>query len=185
MIKLAKLSLVCFSISILFELILLSFTSETDVELSFLCFAFHTLNLICFIFFVINFKTKNPSRIIKIKHGIFVSAIFTLLISSYNFTYHQWINPESLLNRRKQLTTYIESDQFSEIIEKQMNEKPELYTGKSKSDIIEVQLNNISILRPSILFPFSLLGYLVTGMFSSIILTIANHLFLTIRRKQA
>ena len=66
-----------------------------------------------------------------------------------------------------------------------MSEKPELYTGKSKSDIIEVQLNNISILRPSILFPFSLLGYLITGMFSSIIITIANHVFLTIRRRQA
>ena len=66
-----------------------------------------------------------------------------------------------------------------------MNENPELYTGKSKSDIIEVQLNNISILRPSILFPFSLLGYLITGMFFSIILTIANHLFSSIRQKPA
>ena len=80
MIKLAKLSLVCFLISLFFEVILLSLTIESDVKLSFfICFAFHTLNLICFIFYVVHFKTISNSRVLKIKHGIFCIGYIHLI----------------------------------------------------------------------------------------------------------
>ena len=177
MLKNIKTGLLAIAISLLFELIILNLF-ESYTQLSFIAFAFHSLNLILFILIAVLFQNPVKSRVRNFKKGLTISIVFSLLISIYFFSYHKWINPDYLINKKETLIDLISTDELLLEAEKKIIEEPDYYKGKSAEDLIEMQQNNINeFLQPSKVIPISLFGFLLIGMMFTAILSISNKLF--------
>jgi hypothetical protein len=162
-------------ISLLFELIVIAFFNEESFQLSFICFAFHSLNMILFILYAVLYVNPVKSRVSNFKKGLTISLVFSFLISIYFFSYHKWINPDLLLNKKKEYTELAISPQMMINAENQIKENPNYYNGKTAEDLIEMQQENINIfLQPSKVFPISLFGFLLIGMVFTAILSLLN-----------
>ena len=103
MFKHIKTSLIAILISLVFELIIYLFDFEASLKLSILIFFFHSLNLILTILLVINYQNYSISRLDNLKKGILLSVVFSFFISFYFFSYHKWINPVVLENKKNNL----------------------------------------------------------------------------------
>ena len=100
MFKYIKTSLIAIAISLVFELLVYLSKMEVDFRLSLVSFIFHSLNLIIAIVLAVNYQNPTISRLDNLKKGILISIVFSLSISFYFFSYHKWINPEFLENKK-------------------------------------------------------------------------------------
>ena len=99
------------------------------------------------------------------------------MISIYFFSYHKWINPDFLINKKETLINLTSSEELFFEAEKKISENPDYYKGKSAEDLIEMQQNNINeFLQPSKVFPISLFGFLLIGMMFTAIVAVSNHI---------
>ena len=177
MLKNIKTGLLAVAISLCFELIILNLYQVSNTQLSFIGFAFHSLNLILFILIAILFKNPVKSRVSNFKKGLTISIIFSLLISIYFFSYHKWINPDFLINKKETLINLTSSEELFVKAKKKISEDPDYYKGQSAEDLIEMQQNNINeFLQPSKVFPISLFGFLLIGMMFTAIVAVSNHI---------
>tara|TARA_B100001093_G_scaffold513964_1_gene586980 strand:+ start:2845 stop:3387 length:543 start_codon:yes stop_codon:yes gene_type:complete len=177
MLKNIKTGLLALSTSILFELIILNQFKESNFQISFIAFAFHSLNLILFILYGILYSDPVKSRITNFKKGLTISIVFSFFISFYFFSYHKWINPSFLENKKQELMDMALSEQTFISAETKIKEDPDYYSGKSAEDLIDMQQENINeFLQPSKVFPISLFGFLLIGMMFTVIVTISNHI---------
>jgi hypothetical protein len=173
-----KTGLIALLISLFFETIMLIFFNEGSYKLSFIAFAFHSLNMILFILFSVLYQNPVISRVANFKKGLTISMVFSVMISLYFFSYHKWINPSFLIEKKKELTDNILTERMLENAKSQIIENPEYYNGKTADDLIEMQQENIEeFLQPSKVFPISLFGFLLIGMIFTAILSILNYAF--------
>tara|TARA_B100001287_G_scaffold275947_1_gene285138 strand:- start:11840 stop:12382 length:543 start_codon:yes stop_codon:yes gene_type:complete len=171
-----KLGFQALMVSLIFETIIMIFFNENSYYLSFLSFAFHSLNMIIFILFSVIFMNPIISRVANFKKGLTVSLIFSFFISFYFFSYHKWINPNFLISKKKELTEMILTDQMLKNANNQIIENPDYFNGKSADDLIEMQQDNIEeFLQPSKVFPISLFGFLLIGLVFTAILSVLNY----------
>ena len=96
-----KTSFIAIFISLVFELIIHLSNIEIDFQLSLVSFIIHCLNLIIAIVLAVNYQNPTISRLDNLKKGILISIVFSLSISFYFYSYHKWINPEFLENKKQ------------------------------------------------------------------------------------
>jgi hypothetical protein len=178
MFKHIKTSLIATLISLVFELIIYLFDFEVSLKLSILSFFFHSLNLILTILLVINYQNYSISRLDNFKKGILISVIFSFFISFYFFSYHKWINPVVLENKKNTLLELSEMPETLIQAKEKIRLNPDFYNGKSPADLIEMQQDNINeLLTPSKVFPISLFSFLFTGTIFTLIISILTYFF--------
>ena len=178
MFKYIKTSFIAIIISLVFELIIHQSDREIDFQLSLISFVFHSLNLIIAIVLAINYQNPTISRIDNLKKGILISIVFSLSISFYFYSYHKWINPEFLENKKQSLIELSENPETLRQAKLNINSNPDFYNGKSAQDLLEMQQENINdILKPAKVFPISLFSFLFLGMISTLIISLLTNLF--------
>ena len=178
MFKYIKTSLIAIAISLVFELLVYLSKMEVDFRLSLFSFIFHSLNLIIAIVFAVNYQNLTISRLDNLKKGILISIVFSLSISFYFFSYHKWINPEFLENKKQSLIELSENPETLRQAKENINSNPDFYSGKSAEDLIEMQQENINdLLKPGKVFPISLFSFLFLGMLSTLIISLLTHFF--------
>ena len=173
-----KTSFIAIFISLVFELIIHLSNIEIDFQMSLVNFIFHCLNLIIAIVLAVNYQNPTISRLDNLKKGILISIVFSLSISLYFYSYHKWLNPEFLENKKKLLIELSENPETIRQAKLNINSNPDFYNGKSAEDLIEMQQENINdILKPGKVFPISLFSFLFLGMISSLIISLLTNLF--------
>lgn len=178
MFKYIKTSLIAIAISLVFELLVYLLKMEVDFRLSLVSFIFHSLNLIIAIVFAVNYQNTTISRLDNLKKGILISIVFSLSISFYFFSYHKWINPEFLENKKQSLIELSENPETLRQAKENINSNPDFYSGKSAEDLVEMQQENINdLLKPGKVFPISLFSFLFLGMLSTLIISLLTHFF--------
>ena len=178
MFKYIKTSLIAIAISLVFELLVYLSKMEVDFRLSLVSFIFHSLNLIIAIVFAVNYQNTTISRLDNLKKGILISIVFSLSISFYFFSYHKWINPEFLENKKQSLIELSENPETLRQAKENINSNPDFYSGKSAEDLVEMQQENINdLLKPGKVFPISLFSFLFLGMLSTLIISLLTHFF--------
>lgn len=178
MFKYIKTSLIAIAISLVFELLVYLSKIEVDFRLSLVSFIFHSLNLIIAIVFAVNYQNTTISRLDNLKKGILISIVFSLSISFYFFSYHKWINPEFLENKKQSLIELSENPETLRQAKENINSNPDFYSGKSAEDLVEMQQENINdLLKPGKVFPISLFSFLFLGMLSTLIISLLTHFF--------
>ena len=178
MFKYIKTSLIAIAISLVFELLVYLSKMEVEFRLSLVSFIFHSLNLIIAIVFAVNYQNTTISRLDNLKKGILISIVFSLSISFYFFSYHKWINPEFLENKKQSLIELSENPETLRQAKENINSNPDFYSGKSAEDLIEMQQENINdLLKPGKVFPISLFSFLFLGMLSTLIISLLTHFF--------
>tara|TARA_B110000037_G_scaffold215104_1_gene272027 strand:+ start:134 stop:682 length:549 start_codon:yes stop_codon:yes gene_type:complete len=178
MFKYIKTSLIAIAISLVFELLVYLSKMEVDFRLSLVSFIFHSLNLIIAIVLAVNYQNPTISRLDNLKKGILISIVFTLSISFYFFSYHKWINPEFLENKKQSLIELSENPETLRQAKENINSNPDFYNGKSAEDLVEMQQENINdLLKPGKVFPISLFSFLFLGMLSTLIISLLTHFF--------
>ena len=171
-------SLIAILISLVFEFIIYLSEIEVTLKLSILSFFFHSLNLILTILLVINYQNYSISRLDNLKKGILISVVFSIFISFYFFSYHKWINPVVLENKKNTLLELSEIPETLDQAKEKIRLNPDFYNGKSPADLIEMQQDNINeFLTPSKVFPISLFSFLFTGMVFTLIISILTYFF--------
>jgi hypothetical protein len=170
-----KTSFIAIFISLVFELIIHLSNIEIDFQLSLVSFIIHCLNLIIAIVLAVNYQNPTISRLDNLKKGILISIVFSLSISLYFYSYHKWLNPEFLENKKQLLIELSENIRQAKL---NINSNPDFYNGKSAEDLLEMQQENINdILKPGKVFPISLFSFLFLGMISSLIISLLTNLF--------
>ena len=178
MFKYIKTSLIAIAISLVFELLVYLSKMEVDFRLSLISFIFHSLNLIIAIVLAVNYQNPTISRLDNLKKGILISIVFSLSISFYFFSYHKWINPEFLENKKQSLIELSENPETLRQAKENINSNPDFYNGKSAEDLVEMQQENINdLLKPGKVFPISLFSFLFLGMLSTLIISLLTHFF--------
>ena len=178
MFKYIKTSFIAIIISLVFELIIHQSNREINFQLSLISFVFHSLNLIIDIVLAVNYQNPTISRIDNLKKGILISIVFSLSISFYFYSYHKWINPEFLENKKQSLIELSENPETLRQAKLNINSNPDFYNGKSAQDLLEMQQENINdILKPAKVFPISLFSFLFLGMISTLIISLLTNLF--------
>tara|TARA_B110000971_G_scaffold120279_1_gene123163 strand:+ start:1305 stop:1853 length:549 start_codon:yes stop_codon:yes gene_type:complete len=178
MFKYIKTSLIAIAISLVFELLVYLSKIEVDFRLSLVSFIFHSLNLIIAIVLAVNYQNPTISRLDNLKKGILISIVFSLSISFYFFSYHKWINPEFLENKKQSLIELSENPETLRQAKENINSNPDFYNGKSAEDLVEMQQENINdLLKPGKVFPISLFSFLFLGMLSTLIISLLTHFF--------
>ena len=178
MFKYIKTSLIAIAISLVFELLVYLSKMEVDFRLSLVSFIFHSLNLIIAIVLAVNYQNPTISRLDNLKKGILISIVFSLSISFYFFSYHKWINPEFLENKKQSLIELSENPETLRQAKENINSNPDFYNGKSAEDLVEMQQENINdLLKPGKVFPISLFSFLFLGMLSTLIIILLTHFF--------
>ena len=178
MFKYIKTSLIAIAISLVFELLVYLSKMEVDFRLSLVSFIFHSLNLIIAIVLAVNYQNPTISRLDNLKKGILISIVFSLSISFYFFSYHKWINPEFLENKKQSLIELSENPETLRQAKENINSNPDFYNGKSSEDLVEMQQENINdLLKPGKVFPISLFSFLFLGMLSTLIISLLTHFF--------
>ncbi len=178
MFKYIKTSLIAIAISLVFELLVYLSKMEVDFRLSLVSFIFHSLNLIIAIVLAVNYQNPTISRLDNLKKGILISIVFSLSISFYFFSYHKWINPEFLENKKQSLIELSENPETLRQAKENINSNPDFYSGKSAEDLVEMQQENINdLLKPGKVFPISLFSFLFLGMLSTLIISLLTHFF--------
>tara|TARA_B110001454_G_C12619372_1_gene392214 strand:- start:167 stop:715 length:549 start_codon:yes stop_codon:yes gene_type:complete len=178
MFKYIKTSLIAIAISLVFELLVYLSKMEVEFRLSLVSFIFHSLNLIIAIVFAVNYQNLTISRLDNLKKGILISIVFSLSISFYFFSYHKWINPEFLENKKQSLIELSENPETLRQAKENINSNPDFYSGKSAEDLVEMQQENINdLLKPGKVFPISLFSFLFLGMLSTLIISLLTHFF--------
>ena len=178
MFKYIKTSLIAIAISLVFELLVYLSKMEVDFRLSLVSFIFHSLNLIIAIVLAVNYQNPTISRLDNLKKGILISIVFSFSISFYFFSYHKWINPEFLENKKQSLIELSENPETLRQAKENINSNPDFYNGKSAEDLVEMQQENINdLLKPGKVFPISLFSFLFLGMLSTLIISLLTHFF--------
>ncbi len=178
MFKYIKTSLIAIAISLVFELLVYLSKMEVDFRLSLVSFIFHSLNLIIAIVLAVNYQNPTISRLDNLKKGILISIVFSLSISFYFFSYHKWINPKFLENKKQSLIELSENPETLRQAKENINSNPDFYNGKSAEDLVEMQQENINdLLKPGKVFPISLFSFLFLGMLSTLIISLLTHFF--------
>ena len=178
MFKYIKTSLIAIAISLVFELLVYLSKIEVDFRLSLVSFIFHSLNLIIAIVLAVSYQNPTISRLDNLKKGILISIVFSLSISFYFFSYHKWINPEFLENKKQSLIELSENPETLRQAKENINSNPDFYNGKSAEDLVEMQQENINdLLKPGKVFPISLFSFLFLGMLSTLIISLLTHFF--------
>ena len=178
MFKYIKTSLIAIAISLVFELLVYLSKMEVDFRLSLISFIFHSLNLIIAIVLAVNYQNPTISRLDNLKKGILISIVFSFSISFYFFSYHKWINPEFLENKKQSLIELSENPETLRQAKENINSNPDFYNGKSAEDLVEMQQENINdLLKPGKVFPISLFSFLFLGMLSTLIISLLTHFF--------
>jgi hypothetical protein len=178
MFKYIKTSFIAFIISLLYELIIHLSNLEIDFQLSLISFIFHSLNLTTAILLAVNYQNPTISRLDNLKKGILISILFSLSISFYFYSYHKWINPEFLENKKQSLIELSANPETLRQAKLNIDSNPDFYNGKSAEDLLEMQQENINdILKPGKVFPISLFSFLFLGMISSLIISLLTNLF--------
>ena len=178
MFKYIKTSLIAIAISLVFELLVYLSKMEVDFRLSLVSFIFHSLNLIIAIVLAVNYQNPTISRLDNLKKGILISIVFSFSISFYFFSYHKWINPEFLENKKQSLIELSENPETLRQAKENINSNPDFYSGKSAEDLVEMQQENINdLLKPGKVFPISLFSFLFLGMLSTLIISLLTHFF--------
>ena len=178
MFKYIKTSLIAIAISLVFELLVYLSKIEVDFRLSLVSFIFHSLNLIIAIVLAVSYQNPTISRLDNLKKGILISVVFSIFISFYFFSYHKWINPVVLENKKNTLLELSEMPETLVQAKEKIRLNPDFYNGKSPADLIEMQQDNINeFLTPSKVFPISLFSFLFTGMVFTLIISILTYLF--------
>ena len=178
MFKYIKTSLIAIAISLVFELLVYLSKMEVEFRLSLVSFIFHSLNLIIAIVLAVNYQNPTISRLDNLKKGILISIVFSLSISFYFFSYHKWINPEFLENKKQSLIELSENPETLRQAKENINSNPDFYNGKSAEDLVEMQQENINdLLKPGKVFPISLFSFLFLGMLSTLIISLLTHFF--------
>ena len=177
MFKYIRTSFFAIIISLVFELLIHLLNLEIDFQLSLISFIFHSLNLIIVIVLALNYQNPTISRLDNLKKGILISIVFSLSISFYFYSYHKWINPDFLENKRQSLIELSENPETLRQAKLNINSNPDFYNGKSAEDLLEMQQENINdILKPGKVFPISLFSFLFLGMISSLIISLLTYL---------
>jgi len=177
MFKYIRTSFFAIIISLVFELLIHLLNLEIDFQLSLISFIFHSLNLIIVIVLALNYQNPTISRLDNLKKGILISIVFSLSISFYFYSYHKWINPDFLENKRQSLIELSENPETLRQAKQNINLNPDFYNGKSAEDLLEMQQENINdILKPGKVFPISLFSFLFLGMISSLIISLLTYL---------
>lgn len=165
-------------VSIIFEYFFNTLVKDLDLQKSIQSFFFHYFVLIITIFIAINFRNSSLSRIQNFKKGLFISIIFSALISGYYYSYYSWMNPNLLINKRNSLLKLTETDHILFEARNKIKDNPNYYNGKSAEDLIEMQQDNINdLLQPSKVFPLSLFSFLLVGMIFTIITVFIKFIF--------
>ena len=173
-----KTSFIAIFISLVFELIIHLSNIEIDFQLSLVSFIIHCLNLIIAIVLAVNYQNPTISILDNLKKGILISIVFSLSISLYFYSYHKWLNPEFLENKKQLLIELSENPENIRQAKLNINSNPDFYNGKSAEDLLEMQQENINdILKPGKVFPISLFSFLFLGMISSLIISLLTNLF--------
>jgi hypothetical protein len=173
-----KTSFIAIFISLVFELIIHLSNIEIDFQLNLVSFIIHCLNLIIAIVLAVNYQNPTISRLDNLKKGILISIVFSLSISLYFYSYHKWLNPEFLENKKQLLIELSENPENIRQAKLNINSNPDFYNGKSAEDLLEMQQENINdILKPGKVFPISLFSFLFLGMISSLIISLLTNLF--------
>ncbi|MDA9666501.1 DUF4199 domain-containing protein [bacterium] len=169
---------IALSISIVFEIIFYFTLPQLDLQTSLYSFLFHSAILIASIFTAINFKNSSFSRIGNFKKGLVISIFYSIFISLYYFSYHNWLNPDLLENKKLLLIELSEKSETLLDAEKKISINPDYYNGKSAEDLVEMQQDNINnLLKPGKVFPMSLFSFLFIGMLFTIIISLLKYLF--------
>ena len=94
------------------------------------------------------------------------------------YSYHKWINPEFLENKKQSLIELSENPETLRQAKLNIESNPDFYNGKSAQDLLEMQQENIKdILKPSKVFPISLFSFLFLGMISTLLISLLTNLF--------
>ena len=178
MLKYIKTSFIAIIISLVFELLIHLSKLEVNFKLSLISFIFHSLNLIIAIVLALNYQNPTISRLDNLKKGILISIVFSLSISFYFYSYHKWINPEFLENKKQTLIELSENPETLRQANLNINSNPDFYNGKSAEDLLEMQQENINdLLKPGKVFPISLFSFLFLGMLSTLIISLLTNFF--------
>ena len=173
-----KVLVIAISISVFFEIIFNYTLTEIDLQRSLYSILFHGSILIACILIAVIFKNSSFSRIYNFKKGLVISIFFSLFISLYFFSYHKWIKPELLENKRILLIELSEKPETLVNAKEKINNNPDYYSGKSAEDLVEMQQDNINnLLKPSKIFPISLFSFLFIGMLFTMIISFLKYLF--------
>lgn len=165
-------------VSIAFEYFFNILIEDLDLQKSLYSFIFHSLVLIVAIFLAINFLNSSFSRIQNFKIGLFISILFSIFISGYYYSYHKWINPKLLENKRSSLIYLTEKHETFFDAKHKIQKNPNYYKDKSVEDLIEMQQDNINdLLQPAKVFPISLFSFLFTGMIFTILIGFLKYHF--------
>ena len=166
------------SISVVFEIIFNYALAELNLQKSLWSVLFHVFILILSIFIAINFKNSSFSKLYNLKKGLLISIFFSTLISLYFFSYHKWIKPELLENKRILLIELTEKPETLVNAKEKININPDYYSGKSAEDLVEMQQDNINnLLKPGKIFPISLFSFLFIGMLFTMIISFLKYFF--------
>ena len=169
---------IAISISLVFEIIFNYAFPKLDLQRSLYSFLFHGFILIACIFVAVNFKNSSFSRIYNFKKGLVISIFFSLFLSLYFFSYHNWIKPELLESKRILLIELTEKPETIIDAKEKINVNPDFYSGKSAEDLVEMQQDNINnLLKPGKVFPMSLFSFLFIGMLFTVLISFLKYLF--------
>lgn len=169
---------IAISISVVFEIIFNYTIPELDLQRSLYSILFHGSILIVCIFIAVNFKNSSFSRIYNFKKGLVISIFFSLFISLYFFSYHKWMKPELLENKRILLIELTEKPETIIDAKNKISINPDYYNGKSAEDLVEMQQDNINnLLNPGKVFPMSLFFFLFIGMLFTVIISFLKYFF--------
>ena len=171
-------------IYIIFELFLLFSGYSFHIYTSIIAFGVNSLLLLIIVAYSIISeykKTNYASFINDIKSGIQTTAIYSVIIALFIFSYYRWINPEYPILRKQHLIELVNDEQsMNKLSHAHKNSNPELYDGKSEGDLIDMQEKNIILIMDSSkALPITLFSLMLLGIFYSFFITAFNRLILS------
>jgi len=171
-------------IYIIFELFLLFSGYSFHIYSSIIAFGVNSFLLLIIVAYSIisEFnKNNNASFINDLKSGIQTTAIYSIIIALFIFSYYTWINPEyPLLKKQQWIELTQDEDHMNKLAQEHIKSNPELYDGKSEGDLIDMQEQNIiDTMKPSKSLPMTLFSLMLLGIFYSFFITAFNRLILS------
>lgn len=124
-------------------------------------------------------KTEGLSMLVDIKVGLASSAIFAIVGSIFLVSYFSVIDADFVERRKQDLIERMQNPEAVAELQKQMEESPDTYKGKSVEDMQERNIDNVEhMLQPSTVFPIALFSLLLLGMVYSFLITAFNRIIL-------
>lgn len=124
-------------------------------------------------------KQGGLSLLVDVKTGLAASAMFAIIGSVFLIVYFSSIDSDFAKRRKDQLIEMMQEPEAKAELQKQMDENPDSYKGKSLDDMIERNVENVEhMLQPGTVFPIALFSLLLLGMVYSFLITAFNRLIL-------